>query len=96
MSSELRNEAQGEMGEITRILRAWDDGNHEAVDKLMPFVVNELRKIARKSLRRYQNNQADNTLQATAIVSETYLKLRNAEVYALSKLKMDLLTTKCK
>jgi RNA polymerase sigma factor (TIGR02999 family) len=68
-----------EAGEITRILKAWDEGDIEAVNKLMPFVVNELRQIARRSLRRYQHGQHDNTLQPTVIVSETYLKLRNAK-----------------
>jgi len=70
---------QAEAGKITRILQAWDAGNNDAVDELMPFVVNELRTIARKSLRRYKNNQADQTLQPTALVSEAYLKLRNAK-----------------
>lgn len=77
-SSEIRESgAQGEAGEITRILMAWEEGDNHVVDDLMPHVVNELREIARKSLRRYKSNQGDDTLQATAVVSEAYLKLRN-------------------
>jgi RNA polymerase sigma factor (TIGR02999 family) len=79
-SSEItRTGDQTEAGEITRILQAWDGGDSQAVDNLMPFVVNELRQMARKSLRRYKHSQADDSLQATAIVSETYLKLRNVK-----------------
>lgn len=76
---------QAEAGKITRILQAWEAGNNDAVDDLMPFVVNELRTIARKSLRRYKNSPADNTLQPTALVSEAYLKLRNAKHSHLSR-----------
>lgn len=68
---------QDEAGEITRILQAWDHGDNHAVDELMPHVVEKLRQMARKSLRKYKNRQGDDTLQATALVSETYLKLRN-------------------
>lgn len=77
-SSEIKTAGvKDEAGEITRILQAWDAGDNQAVDSLMPYVVNELRQMARKSLRKYKHNQADDSLQATAIVSETYLKLRN-------------------
>jgi RNA polymerase sigma-70 factor (ECF subfamily) len=68
-----------EVGEITKILQDWDRGDNHAVDDLMPYVVNELRQIARRSLRRYRPGRADDTLQATALVSEAYLKLRNAK-----------------
>jgi RNA polymerase sigma factor (TIGR02999 family) len=50
----------------------------KAVDKLMAYVVNELRQIARKNLRRYTHGSSD-TLQATVLVNETYLKLRNVK-----------------
>jgi DNA-directed RNA polymerase specialized sigma24 family protein len=45
----------------------------------MPFVVNELRRYCAEELRKYRNAEADNTLQPTVIVSEAYLKLRNAK-----------------
>ena len=67
-----------EVGDITRILQTWNEGDGEAVDRLMAYVVNELRQIARKNLRRYTHNSSD-TLQATVLVNETYLKLRNVK-----------------
>lgn len=76
-SSEIKTTGENEAGEITRILQAWDGGDNQAVDSLMPYVVSELRQMARKSLRKYKHSQGDDSLQATAIVSETYLKLRN-------------------
>lgn len=77
-SSEIERNGD-ETGEITRILQTWEGGDNQAVDSLMPYVVNELRQMARKSLRKYKHGQADDSLQATAIVSETYLKLRNVK-----------------
>ena len=47
-------------------------GDREAVAKLMPLVYEELRRAARDYLRR---ERADHTLQATALVHETYLRL---------------------
>jgi RNA polymerase sigma factor (TIGR02999 family) len=67
-----------EVGEITRILQTWNEGDGEAVDRLMAYVVNELRQIARKNLRRYTQGSSD-TLQPTVLVNETYLKLRNVK-----------------
>lgn len=74
-----------EVGDITRILHAWNSGDSIAIDNLMPFVINELRQIARKNLRKYSNNGADNTLQATAIVNEAYLKLRSVKQSNISQ-----------
>jgi RNA polymerase sigma factor (TIGR02999 family) len=68
----------GEVGEITRILQQWSNGERQAMDNLMPLVVNDLRHIARRNLGRYSNHGADHTLQATALVNEAYLKLRNS------------------
>jgi len=58
--------------EITQLLIAWNQGDQEARDKLMPFVYSELRRLARSYLRR---ERPDHTLQPTALVHEAYLRL---------------------
>ena len=58
--------------EITGLLRAWQDGDHEALDRLMPVVYDELRRAARNYMRR---ERAGHTLQASALVNEVYLRL---------------------
>ena len=61
-----------EPAEITGLLRAWRDGDQEALDRLAAVVYDELRRIA----RRYMRNERDgHTLQATALVNEVYLRL---------------------
>lgn len=58
--------------EITHLLRAWGQGDAAALEKLMPLVYAELRRLA----RRYMNRQRpDHTLQTTALVNEAYLRL---------------------
>ena len=57
---------------ITRMLREWSDGNHAALDDLMPLVYGELHRQAARFLSR---ERTDHTLQATALINETYLKL---------------------
>lgn len=59
-------------GEVTRILHAWGKGDQQALDQLMPLVYGELRRIARRRLRR---ERPDHTLQPTALVHEAYLRL---------------------
>ena len=57
---------------VTRLLRAWTDGDNAALEQLMPMVYQELRKIARRHLR---NERAGNTIQTTALVNEVYLRM---------------------
>jgi RNA polymerase sigma factor (TIGR02999 family) len=58
--------------EITQLLLAWGDGDKSALERLMPLVYEEMRKIA----RRYMNRQRPgHTLQTTALVNEAYLRL---------------------
>jgi RNA polymerase sigma factor (TIGR02999 family) len=58
--------------EITNLLRAWGSGDEAALARLMEHVYPELRLMA----RRYMKNQAQgNTLQATVLVHEVYLRL---------------------
>ena len=58
--------------EITQMLRECSGGKREALDKLMPLVYAELHRQAARYLRR---ESQDHTLQTTALIHETYLKL---------------------
>jgi RNA polymerase sigma factor (TIGR02999 family) len=62
----------GGMSEVTRILRAIDQGDTQAAEQLLPLVYDELRKLAAQKLAREKPGQ---TLQATALVHEAYLRL---------------------
>lgn len=57
---------------ITELLHAWSDGEREGLDALVPFVYDELRRQARRYLRR---ERIGHTLQTTALVNEAYLRL---------------------
>ncbi|MGZ6971824.1 MAG: sigma-70 family RNA polymerase sigma factor [Thermoanaerobaculia bacterium] len=59
-------------GDVTEMLLAWNRGEPGALDRLLPAVQRELHKVARGYMRR---ERPDHTLQATALVNETYLKL---------------------
>src|SRR6476620_2496414 len=64
---------------ITQLLIDWEKGDQGALEKLMPLVYSELRRLASNYLRR---ERAEHTLQPTALVNEAYLKLvdqRNAK-----------------
>jgi RNA polymerase sigma factor (TIGR02999 family) len=58
--------------EITRLLNAWSDGDERALEKLIPVVYDELRRLAHQRLR---NEKSCHTLQTTALVNEAYLRL---------------------
>ncbi len=58
--------------EVTRILLDWSGGDPEAPGRLMPFVYDELRRLARAFLAR---ERGAHTLQPTALVHEAYLRL---------------------
>jgi len=63
---------------VTQLLKDWGEGDQAALDRLMPLVYGELRRLANNYLRRERVNH---TLQPTALVNEAYLKLvdqRNA------------------
>ena len=61
-----------DMNDITRILSAIEDGDPSAAGQLLPLVYEELRKLAALKLARENPGQ---TLQATALVHEAYLRL---------------------
>lgn len=60
------------MSDVTRILSAIEAGDQKAAEELMPIVYNELRKLAAQKLAQEKPGQ---TLQATALVHEAYLRL---------------------
>lgn len=60
------------MAGITELLIGWSQGDRGALDRLMPLVYNELRKVARRQLA---GEERENTLQSAALVNETYLRL---------------------
>ena len=58
--------------ELTQLLQQWRGGDANALDRLMPMVQGELKRIA----KRYMNQErAEHTLQTTALVNEVYIKL---------------------
>lgn len=57
---------------ITQLLVDWSKGDQAALERLMPLVYDELRRLASNYLRR---ERASHTLQPTALVNEAYLKL---------------------
>jgi hypothetical protein len=60
------------MTDVTRILSAIDAGNPQAAEQLLPLVYDELRKLAAHKLAFEKPGQ---TLDATALVHEAYLRL---------------------
>ena len=56
----------------TELLRAWNEGDGSALDKLIPLVYDELYRLARRYMRQ---ERPDHTLQATSLVNEAYLRL---------------------
>jgi RNA polymerase sigma factor (TIGR02999 family) len=60
------------MNEVTRILSAVEQGDPHAAEQLLPLVYSELRKLAAQRLAQEMPGQ---TLQATALVHEAYLRL---------------------
>ena len=60
------------MDEITELLKAWSDGDTQALNRLVPLVDHELRKIAHNYMR---NERPGHILQTTALVNEALMKL---------------------
>jgi RNA polymerase sigma factor (TIGR02999 family) len=64
------------MSEVTRILSAIEQGDPHAAEQLLPLVYGELRKLAGQKMA---NEAPGQTLQATALVHEAYLRLVDAD-----------------
>ena len=58
--------------EITEMLRAWGEGDREALDALVPSVYDELHRQAHRYLRGERHNH---TLQTSALINEAYIRL---------------------
>ena len=63
---------QSSAHEVTQLLRAWSEGDHEALDKLTPLVYEELHRAAHRYMAQ---ERSGHTLQTTALVNEVYLRL---------------------
>jgi RNA polymerase sigma factor (TIGR02999 family) len=64
------------MNDLSRILSAIDEGDPHAAEQLLPLVYDELRKLAAQKLAHEKSGQ---TLDATALVHEAYLRLVGAD-----------------
>jgi RNA polymerase sigma factor (TIGR02999 family) len=62
--------------EISRLLRAWGDGDQAALNQLTPLVYTELHQMAHRHMRQQLPGQI---LQTTALVNEAYLRLVDVE-----------------
>jgi RNA polymerase sigma-70 factor, ECF subfamily len=62
--------------DISRLLRAWSDGDQSALEKLTPMVYAELHRLARRYMRR---ERPGHSLQTTALVNEAYMRLVDYE-----------------
>jgi RNA polymerase sigma-70 factor, ECF subfamily len=58
--------------DVSGLLRAWSQGDTHALDELMPVVYRELHRLARNYMNR---ERAGDSLQATALVNEAYIRL---------------------
>jgi RNA polymerase sigma factor (TIGR02999 family) len=68
------------MNEVTRVLSAIEQGDPQAGEQLLPLVYDELRKLAAQKLAR---EKAGQTLEATALVHEAYLRMVGADDHQL-------------
>jgi len=62
---------------VTQLLLDWRAGKQEALDRLMPLVYDELRRLAGRYMR---GERSQHTLQATALVNEAYLRMVDMKV----------------
>ncbi len=59
-------------GELSTLLRAWSGGDQSALEQLTPFVYDELRRLARRYMKR---ERPGHSLQTTALVNEAWIRL---------------------
>lgn len=58
--------------ELTQLLRAWSEGDEQALEQLVPLVYADLHRLARRHMA---HERAGHTLQTSALVNEAYLRL---------------------
>src|SRR5947199_2276035 len=59
-------------GEVSKLLRAWTDGDRGALARLTPIVYDELHRLAQRHMKR---ERPGHSLQTTALVNEAYMRL---------------------
>ena len=64
---------------VTALLQAWSAGDGTALDRLVPLVHAELRRLARRYMRR---ERAGHTIQTTALIHEAYIRLVQSKAIA--------------
>jgi RNA polymerase sigma factor (TIGR02999 family) len=72
MGVSFREPVKSSQSEVTRLLNDWGNGRRDALDRLLPQIYAELRRLAGSYLRR---ERPDHTLQPTALVHEAFIKL---------------------
>ena len=70
----MENTPAADIYETTRLLKAWSEGDETALERLVPLVDAELRRLARHYLRQ---ERPDHILQTTALVNEAWVRLIN-------------------
>jgi RNA polymerase sigma factor (TIGR02999 family) len=70
----MENTPTADIFETTRLLKAWSEGDETALERLVPLVDAELRRLARYYLRQ---ERPDHILQTTALVNEAWVRLIN-------------------
>lgn len=78
----MNGRQNGSTGDVTRLLEAARHGEDGALDRIVPLVYDELRRMAARQLRR---ERAGHTLHATALVHEAYVKLAGSAVEAADR-----------
>jgi RNA polymerase sigma factor (TIGR02999 family) len=72
MAPDDSNVQEPPCGDVSSLLRAWTDGDQQALEKLTPFVYEELHRLARYYM---SGERTGHSLQTTALVNEAYLRL---------------------
>lgn len=65
---------EADIGAVTQWLRRWTEGDPQAMDRVVPLVYEELRRLAARHLR---HERAGHTLQSTGLVHEAFLRMSN-------------------
>ncbi len=65
---------------VTAVLARWKAGDHQALAEVVPSLYDELKRVARRQLRR---ERPDHTFQSAALVNEAYLRLAGQQPFAI-------------
>jgi len=76
LTKSTRQDGEPSPEEITGLLLDWGNGDKAALDRVIPMVYQELRRLAHRQMRR---ERAGDTLQTTALINEAYLRLVDYE-----------------